>query len=629
MKILSLHLSNYLSYEDATFDFAPLTVIRGENGAGKTSIEQALQIALAGFADATSAKGAGMGTLIRAGKNEAVVTISIEEDGVVRDVRCRLREGERKLGCRRADDPGYTGTDYLESLALRRDVLSCLINSRVFFGKDPADQKALLASIMLPATFEPEAWVFQAIVDAGLMIRRDQKPFEFLAAGYDAAYIERTAVNRMIKEWREPESVAPLPLSLEEIRARLAERQAARTEIALKRQKSVDGYERAKAARVQIAGKIESVTKKRAEDYDRRTTIAKDELSPKAIKEAEALAAGEKRAKEIEAEILKGNGALAEVRRMLAKLNDIGEAGSCPTCTQVVTDAEFEHIAKPFLEKQDGLLTAERRLQDERKGLGDWEGAVRVLAAHAAAKKNLELVDRHIEGYDHELADLRKREVAEVPEPDTAALDAELSEIDERIQKGNAALQEAIQADGKRKQYDDAIAAKKRLGAKLDLLEKLVAYFGPKGAQAKLLADHVGPFQAKMNETLAGWGFLCNLSFEPYEFRVWTSSRPDDGSFGFPLKTLSKSQRASFAIAFQVALAIASGLKFVFADEADLFLDGNRQLLYRALLSAGLDQVVIAQSDERKTVPGADCALYFLTLDKSKVPPATVVERLK
>ena len=49
LKILSLHLSNYLSYEDATFDFAPLTVIRGENGAGKTSIEQALQIALAGF----------------------------------------------------------------------------------------------------------------------------------------------------------------------------------------------------------------------------------------------------------------------------------------------------------------------------------------------------------------------------------------------------------------------------------------------------------------------------------------------------------------------------------------------------------------------------------------------------
>ena len=128
-----------------------------------------------------------------------------------------------------------------------------------------------------------------------------------------------------------------------------------------------------------------------------------------------------------------------------------------------------------------------------------------------------------------------------------------------------------------------------------------------------------------MNKVLANWGFAAHLSFEPYQFGVSFAGKEQV----YALRCISKSQKAMFSIAFQVALAKVSGLNFVVVDEADMFLDANRGQLYRGLVAAKLDQVIVLQSDLRREIPKVPNAVfYMLQLDRSGDVPTTKVERL-
>ena len=128
-----------------------------------------------------------------------------------------------------------------------------------------------------------------------------------------------------------------------------------------------------------------------------------------------------------------------------------------------------------------------------------------------------------------------------------------------------------------------------------------------------------------MNKVLANWGFAAHLSFEPYQFGVSFAGKEQV----YALRCISKSQKAMFSIAFQVALAKVSGLNFVVVDEADMFLDANRGQLYRGLVAAKLDQVIVLQSDLRREIPKvANSIFYLLSLDRSGDVPTTKVERL-
>jgi DNA repair exonuclease SbcCD ATPase subunit len=605
-----------------------LSVYRGENGAGKTSIEQALEMLLTGRSESTDDKGSGSRELIRQGADKCAITAEILDSGKLIKMRCSITEKSgRTVIIKDPNDESWSGSDYLAALAMKREILDCLINGRYLIDMDDARKKKLLSGIILPTSVVWDDWVEAACNQCSLQMDWSLKAFDVIALGYSQAYDERKVINRKIKDWREPEPVPVQELDVPAIRARLNERQDQRTKLALDRQKLLDGWQRANDARGRLAGKLTTLETKLSVEQERREAVAKDLLSKAALKEAEKLASSAKQGKQIEENVQKNAGALAEVRRTLAKLNDIGEAGTCPTCTQPVTDAEFERIVAPILKQQDFLLTHEGVLLKARKELGDYEGADKVLAAHAQAVKNLALVDEHIAGIEKDIAEL-KAEIdsnQETAQPDTATIEAQLADLDSRLQKGNAALTAAIQADTAIKARAEAMDTKAKLDAKQSLLEKLVEYFGPKGIQAKLLDEHVGGFEGNMNKVLATWGYACHLQFEPFQFSLSFAGKDRV----YNLRTISKSQKHAFSIAFQVALAKVSGFNFVVVDEADLFLDANRGQMYRALMGAGLDQVIVLQSDLRREIPKAPNSIfYMLTLDRSGDVPLTKVERL-
>lgn len=628
----SLRIENLLSHEETDLKLEPLSVIRGANGSGKSTIVSALQALASGTADCTDDRGAGIRELIRAGTEKASVAVEVEDGGETRKVRIAITEKSGRMpSCSKESDPSYTGKDYLASLALRADVLEILINSKSFFGKGDAKaetrQKELLASIILPATVEFEKGALAAIDSLGLAVKRDLKPFDFVATAYDAAYRERTAVNRAIKDWKEPAKPSEPPAPVEEIRKKLGERQEARIQAALRKQALISTWSRANDERTRQGSKLANLKAKLQAELNR-----KNDVGPVFTKAA--LANFEKEAKNLDLaialdkEIAARSVEIEVLARQLTAVQKLlkDDDAKCPTCQQAIGDETREALYLPIQRQFDQKNTDQRADFEKRKTLGDPAKAQKLVEEHKTALSQTELIDRHIAEVEKDIAEIQKAMESELPaQPDTTTIDAEIADLDARIEKGNAALQKAITAESEKKYYDQQIGLKAGWEKTLATLEKLVTYFGPSGVQAKLLDESIGPFEAKMNEILLGWGFAAKLKFDPYEFRVGFTGH--DGWYS--LKTISASQRAMFAVAFQVALAKTTGNNFVVVDAADIFLDANRIQLYKNLMRAGLDQVIVLQSDTRREIPNEpNSAFYMLSLDASATVPKTVVERL-
>ncbi len=109
-------------------------------------------------------------------------------------------------------------------------------------------------------------------------------------------------------------------------------------------------------------------------------------------------------------------------------------------------------------------------------------------------------------------------------------------------------------------------------------------------------AGKIGSFTQGLNRHLAAFGYTCSFALDPFQIRV---SSTKDGHFDLSLKYLSESEQFRFGVAFQIALAIVTGIRFVVIDGADVFDKERRKMLTGLLLNSGLDQaIVLATSDE-------------------------------
>src|SRR5208337_4755297 len=98
MILQSIELENFKSYgETQTIDLSSVdaTSICGHNGAGKSSIIEALTFALYGRSAATERKELGNEALVRDGQKEARVAVGFEKDGnIYRVERTTPRQGQ-------------------------------------------------------------------------------------------------------------------------------------------------------------------------------------------------------------------------------------------------------------------------------------------------------------------------------------------------------------------------------------------------------------------------------------------------------------------------------------------------------------------------------------------------------
>src|SRR5713226_8432470 len=129
-------------------------------------------------------------------------------------------------------------------------------------------------------------------------------------------------------------------------------------------------------------------------------------------------------------------------------------------------------------------------------------------------------------------------------------------------------------------------------------------------------------FTEDLNRHLAGFGFTCKIALEPFEIRLSPSK---DNHLSLSLKHLSESEQFRFGVAFQIALAIVTGLRFVVIDRADVLDKEKRKMLTSLLLNSKLDQaIVLATSDEVPPL-GVPQGVKFLSLGGELKPVRELV----
>ena len=633
MYISKIHLFNWLSHPDTTLDLDALTALRGENGSGKTSVQSGLEILFTGRAVQTDDKGSGAKDLIRRGADKAAITIDLTDQGRAFRMRCSVTEKSgRTLNIKDPNDPSWTGSEYLTTLATRREVLDCLINGRYFTEMEDARQQRLLAAIVLPQAIEWEEWVKPALHECEIALDWSMKAFDLIALAYEKSFKERTMINRLVKEWKEPQEPAANHDNAEEIRARLAQRQQQKTELAQQRGQILAQFDARMQDRQRLLDEGLRLQRRLSEELERKKVVGADVLSKAALKEKTAIASGLQEAARLDSEIAVIQAKITDLTKFLEQFDKVSEVAKCPTCHQAIPEEHFNQVAGQYIAKKDEAIAMERKLQGLRKALGDPAGAKGAIDAHERAEKNLELVQKHITEAEAAIQQNKAQveaigEIKESDKPDTTEIDTQLADMDTRIQRGTAALGEAINAKNAKEAYDQANAAKAKLTKKQETLDKLVEYFGsgPKGVQAKVLGQHAGAFQDSMNTFLAGWNFKCALSFEPWSFRAGLVH----GEEMFSLRAMSDGQRAMFGAAFQVALAKVTGINFVCIDAAEVFSNENRITLFKNLMAAKLEQAIVIAADVRREIPNrAGTAFYMFTLDGSSGVPTSRVERL-
>ena len=164
-----------------------------------------------------------------------------------------------------------------------------------------------------------------------------------------------------------------------------------------------------------------------------------------------------------------------------------------------------------------------------------------------------------------------------------------------------------------KRRWETYVREKSSLETRIGLLDRLTEFFGPNGAMMGQASGRMGSFTEDLNRHLAAFGYTCNLALEPFEIRVSSSK---DNRFGLSLKHLSESEQFRFGVAFQIALAMVTGLRFVVIDRADVLDKERRKMLTGLLVNSGLDQAIVLATSEEAPPSVVPQGVKFLNLDR-------------
>jgi DNA repair exonuclease SbcCD ATPase subunit len=612
MRFNWLTIENFRSHLKTEFALERITAIRGENAVGKSSIEEALGILLAGRTLATGANGQGAHRLILAGADKAVITGELASG---MRMRTSLTEkGGRNFQSKNGELP-----------ALPRDVWSCLCSTRYFFRLKPEEQRDLLAALVIPpdAAIPAEALdaLGQGFVSSQRGVLRD------IDDAYKIAFEERTDVNRKIRDWREPEKPSDEAVDVEAVRQQIAVRQQELEQAKTERRDLVkESGER--------AGKLADLDQRERElndfiDEQQREAerLQKLMMSDATLKKYQDTASHEAEQRKLHEDYIAAEQVARMASAAVERAGALEDNPACPTCQQTITAEVLEALLGPLLTASTAANLRRNQVKAVSDALGDTADAARRVSEHNQAAGNLKRVEGKLE-------DLRKRQGKLVKEraalgsaagetPNTAPLDETIADLEQRIQRGWNIHTSASMAVQRRADAEKAWAAREALEQEKARLDRACEVLGPKGLRVKLLDRYVGQFAHSMTAILQPWGYTIDLSLEPYVFRLEFGKRSID------LDLLSESQQLRFGIAFQVALAVHLGLGFLVIDRVDTLDTASRRVLFNQLLSdERLEQAILLVTDEKMEAPPAPgTAFYRLALDANGNTQATELRR--
>jgi RecF/RecN/SMC N terminal domain len=581
MRISTLCLKNFRSHVATKLELDRFNFVRGPNGCGKSSIQMALEYLFTGRCEMTDAAGRGAEALIRSGEKELGVSATFENGETI----CRRRTPRAQIveinGKRVPVDAAET---FLTKQFGSADVLSAVLNADRFVEMPEAGQQRLLAQLVEAGKVD----IPEEIRDV-LRAINEEPPRLTSVGDVEAAhkhfYDLRTEASRTLKalgQMEKPDVPSDLP-SVQEVRKKLEELRQQKERLVAHKAMTDATWENAQARLKQLQAEIEGASA--------------EILNPREEQELLQLESQRGHAEKLRQEL---TDLIAEQKALETSLATAqGLKGKCPTCGQPIAE---------------GVIT--REVEAARDQLSDLEGFIQGTREELNEYAGIEATTSRLEGHRRALASRAKlieeqSKLQGVQKPNGGDLEARMTILAERISKGERVLEKVLQIKNAKTTWEASVREKSGLETKIGLLDRLTEFFGPNGAMMGQASGRMRSFTEGLNRHLAVFGYTCTIPLDPCEIRV---SRSKDNHFSLPLKHLSESEQFRFGVAFQIALAMVTGLRFAVIDRADLLDKEKRKMLTSLLLNSKLDQAIVLATSEDAPPSIAPQGVKFLSL---------------
>lgn len=581
MRIQTLHLKNFRSHEQTVLDLDRFNFIRGPNGSGKSSIQMALEYLFTGQCELTDAAGRGAEALIRSGEKELEVSAILETGETI----CRRRTSRSQIieinGKRVPADTA--GTFFAQHFG-SADVLSAVLNADHFVDLPDADQQKFLAQLLDAGKINIPGEICEALRAIGEQ-PREQTSVSDVEAAHRRFYDLRTEAGRALKamgQMEKPNLPSDSP-SAQDLRNKLQELRQQKERLIAQKAEADACWQNVQARLGQVQAEIEDTSS--------------EILSPAAEQELLQLESQRECAEKVRHDLTE----LTIEQRTVEKSVATAQAmkGKCPTCWQLISEAAKAKEVEKLRARLSDLQGLIHRAREELNEFGDLEAVTARLGAHRRAlAKRAKLFEE-------------QSQIQAAQRPDAADLESRTVILTERINKGERILEKAQQSEAAKERWEAYVHDKFALEMRICLLDRLIAFFGLNGAMMGQASGRLEPFQEKLNRQLEVFGYTCNLILEPFEIRIISSNR---GGVSLLLKQLSESERFRFHIAFQLAVATETGIRFVVMDRADVLDRQRRKLLTALLLTSGVEQAIVLATGEEPPPPIMPQGVKFLSL---------------
>jgi len=581
MRITTLRLRNFRSHVDTTLELDRFNFLRGPNGCGKSSIRMALEYLYTARCELTDAAGRGAEDLIRVGEKELEVWATLEHG----DTICRRRTARSQTveinGSRVAVDAAKS---FLSRFGTA-EAFSAVLNADRFVQMAEERQKGLLGQLIQWGKIE----ITNEIRDALRVVGEEDLQLATLRdveAAYQRFLDRHGETDHALSALCQPgEDAAGSGLSD-------AVESGQRLEVS-----------RRQPERVTDETSEADICRRNAQPPSDQTAHGMDESLfeiPGLWEEGDLpeTESPSSHARELRRELADLCAELEAVATSLAAVRNLKD--KCPTCGQPVPEAakakEVDALEERRAELQDLIQRTREELScysDPQAALGSGmhNKAVTERAhlsegrpgAQAARKSGGADVERQITVRPEKIT-RRERAPAEVQQPRT-------EETHPRTYASNKAL----------------------LEAKLRARERLTEFFGPNGPIMREASKRMEQLRQDINRQIASFGYICRWTLEPFEIRVCLSR----GEPALALRQLSESERFRFGIAFQLALATATGIRFVVIDRADVLDRARRKELTSLLLSSEIEQAVVLATGEEPPPTSIPAGVRFFDLGQA------------
>jgi len=543
----------------------------------------ALEYLFTGRCAMTDAAGRGAESLIRTGAKELEVSATLEGGETI----CRRRTPRSHIV---ELDENRVPVDAAEASLEKRfgsaDVLSAVLSAGRFLEMSEAEQKRLLAQVVDAGKVDiPEE------IGNALRAMNEEQPRLTCVADIEVAhrrfYDLRTEASRSVKalgQVAKPDIPSDLPSS-QEVKKKLEDLRQQKERLVAQKAEGDASWESAQARLKQLQEEIEEVSL--------------EILSPSQEQELLQLESQRDHVEKLRQELTDLIVEQKAVETSLATAQGLKD--KCPTCGQPIAE-----------EVKAGEINA------LRKRLADLEGLIQGTREELNEYTEIEVATPRLEGHRKALAKRAKlveeqSKLQAVQRPNGGDLETRMTILVERINKGERVLEKAQQAESATERWQTYFRENSALATKIGLLDRLTEFFGPNGAMMRQSSGQIGSFTESLNRHLRGFGYTCNFTLNPFEIGVMFST-----GFGpLPLKHLAESERFRFSIAFQLALAAVTGIRFVVIDRADVLDKERRKLLTGLLLKSDLDQAIVLATGEEPPPTAIPPGVKFFDLTRA------------